>query len=148
MCSRLDLVLCRQGSNEVSGHCRRRDSSRVKHGPPGQVGAAFVVNGRFAGLDLLAGPDLLARLLPKLVRSYALDAIDGDESGPRDEAFATEGMLAIQAALHAVAHMTQASHPAIGSGKDLRLKGDGLMGGALIAEGALVHLGIWSASYH
>ena len=38
---------------------------------PGQVGAAFLVNGRFAGLDLLAGPDVLARLLPKLVRSYA-----------------------------------------------------------------------------
>jgi hypothetical protein len=29
---------------------------------PNEVGAAFVVNGRFAGLDLLAGPDLLAQL--------------------------------------------------------------------------------------
>ncbi len=115
---------------------------------PGQVGAAFVVNGRFAGLDLLAGTDLLARLLPKLVRSYALDAIDGDEAGSRGGGSATEGMHAIESALQAVAHMTTASHPAIGSGKDLRLKGDGLVGGALIAEGALVHLGIWSVSYH
>ena len=115
---------------------------------PNQVGAAFVVNGRFAGLDLLAGPDLLARLLPKLVRSYALDAIDGDEASSRGGGSATEGMRAIKAALQAVAHMTAASHPAIGRGKDLRLKGNGLVGGALIAEGALVHLGVWSAAYH
>ena len=117
-------------------------------GAPGQVGAAFVVNGRFAGLDLLAGPDLLARLLPKLVRSYALDAIDGDEASSPGGGSVTAGMRAIEGALQAVAHMTTASHPAIGLGKDLRLKGDGLVGGALIAEGALVHLGIWSAAYH
>ena len=51
---------------------------------PGQIGAAFLVNGRFAGLDLLGGPDVLVCLLPKLVRSYALDAMDGQEEEARD----------------------------------------------------------------
>lgn len=115
---------------------------------PGQVGAAFVVNGRFAGFDLLAGPDLLANLLPKLVRSYALDAMEENESELRTRAPLTKGMRAIQAALQAVAHMTANEHPAVGRGQDVRLKGDGLVGGALIAGGALVHLGIWSAAYH
>src|SRR5262249_47569539 len=31
---------------------------------PRQVGAVFLVNGRLAGLELFAAPDLLARLLP------------------------------------------------------------------------------------
>ena len=115
---------------------------------PGQVGAAFVVNGRFAGFDVLAGPDLLARLLPKLVRSYALDAMDEHEVGSHEGSPTAEGIHAVEAALQAVAHMTAAGHPAIGRGQDLRLKGDGLVGGALIAEGALVHLGVWSAAYH
>ena len=43
--------------------------------------------------------------------------------------------FAIQKALEAVAGMTAARHPAIGRGHDLRLEGDGLVGGALIAEG-------------
>lgn len=115
---------------------------------PGQVGAAFVVNGKFAGFDLLAGPDLLARLLPKLVRSYALDAMDGNEVDPCKRVPATKGIRAVQAALQAVAYMTAAGHPAVGRGQDLRLNGEGLVGGALIADGALVHLGVWSADYH
>lgn len=114
---------------------------------PGQVGAAFLVNGRFAGLDLLAGPDVLARLLPKLVRSYALDAMDEQEAGLGRSMPVAAGIRAVREALAAVAQMTAARHPAIGRGQDLRLQGDGLVGGALIAEGALVHLGIWSAAY-
>jgi len=115
---------------------------------PGQVGAAFLVGGRFAGLDLLAGPDLLARLLPKLVRSYALDAMDEEEPGSTDRTRTTAGMSAVQAALAKVAGMTADRHPAVGRGDDLRLKGDGLVGGALVAEGTLVHLGLWSAAYN
>lgn len=110
----------------------------------GQVGAAFLVSGRFAGLDILAGPDLLERLLPKLARSYALDAMEDEENEPRDLG---AGMQAVQAALAAVAEIDAAPHPAVGCGYDIRLKGKGLVGGALVADGALVHLGIWSITY-
>jgi hypothetical protein len=119
----------------------------------GQVGAAFVVNGRLAGLDLLAGPDLLDRLLPKLVRSYALDALDEESAGEElaDLTSGTAGMgairVAVRAALERAAGLSATRHRAIGRGEDLRLKGEGLVGAALIADGALVHLGLWAVAY-
>ena len=113
---------------------------------PGQVGAAFLVNGRFAGLDVLAGPDLLARLLPKLVRSYALDAMDEEANAPTDGS-PTAAARSVQRAIGAVGRMNAEAHPAIGRGRDLRLKGDGLVGGALIDGGSMIHLGVWSAAY-
>ena len=41
-----------------------------------QVGAVFLVNGHLAGLELFDAPTTWRKLSPKLVRSYALDAID------------------------------------------------------------------------
>jgi hypothetical protein len=119
----------------------------------GQVGAVFVVNGRLAGLDLLAGPDLLDRLLPKLVRSYALDALDEERAGEDSTHLAsgTAGLAAIRAAvreaLEQAAGLSATRHRAIGRGEDLRIKGEGLVGAALVADGALVHLGLWAAAY-
>jgi hypothetical protein len=113
---------------------------------PGQVGAAFLVNGRFAGLDVLAGPDLLARLLPKLVRSYALDAMD-EEATASTGSSPTAAVQSVQRAIGAVGRMNMETHPAIGRGQDLRLKGSGLVGGALIDGDSMIHLGVWSAAY-
>ena len=44
-----------------------------------QVGAVFLVNGRVVGLELFDAPSTWRKLSPKLVRSYALDAIDRRE---------------------------------------------------------------------
>jgi hypothetical protein len=115
---------------------------------PGQIGAAFLVGDRFAGLDVLAGPDLLARLLAKLVRSYALDALDDDQAGVTRPAASISGARAVHAALDGITRMTAARHPAIGRGEDLRLKGESLIGSALIAAGSMIHLGVWAAAYH
>src|SRR5207237_5757076 len=41
-----------------------------------QPGAAFAIDGRLVGFDLFDAADTLRRLFPKLVRSFALDAID------------------------------------------------------------------------
>lgn len=114
----------------------------------GQVGAAFLVDGQFAGLDVLAGPDLLARLLPKLVRSYALDAMDGNHPSGDKGIPILAGIGSVQNALAGITRMASARHPAVGRGEDLRLKGEGLVGGALIADGALIHLGLWASAYH
>lgn len=120
---------------------------------PGQVGAAFAVHGRFAGLDLLAGPDLLGRLLPKLVRSCALDALDEEgaqEAGgkvPTKDAGLKAIETAVREALAGAAALEASRHQAIGRGHALRLKGEALLGAALIADGALVHLGLWADGY-
>ena len=58
-------------------HGARLDQFVRATGPvDGQVGALFAVNGEIVGLDLFDSPETLRALLPKLVRSVALDAID------------------------------------------------------------------------
>ena len=49
---------------------------------PGQVGAVFMVGTTFAGVDLFAHEATFAGLLPKLARSYALDAMELNPKTP------------------------------------------------------------------
>jgi hypothetical protein len=48
----------------------------------GQCGALFLIDGRVVGFDLFDRASTLRRLLPKLVRSVAVDAVDGSYVGP------------------------------------------------------------------
>ncbi len=100
-----------------------------------QVGAIFHVNGRLAGLEIFGAPDLLARLLPKIIRGYALDALDHALCGPAPP-HAPDGT----ALLSALARCRITRHRAVGLGDDLRLTGQGLAGAALVAGGKPVHL--------
>ncbi len=101
----------------------------------GQRGALFAVDGIPVGLDLFESPDTLAALLPKLARSYALDAIEtaGAERPPAEREVALSFLEQVRAAKGEV-------FPAVGLGEDLRLTGPTLAGGALVLDGALVHL--------
>ena len=121
---------------------------------PGQVGAAFVVNGRFAGLDLLGGPDLVPDLLPKLVRSYALDVLEeadeADGAGqPSQQAKpkAVGGDAVVRSVLDRASRLSPSRSKAVGGGEDLRFRDDGLVGSALIASGSVAHLSLWAADY-
>jgi hypothetical protein len=100
---------------------------------PGQVGAIFALDGKVVGLDAFFSPDTFAKLLPKLVRSYALDAIELPPSPlpPADSAVSFLKQVA--------AAEVQAS-PAVGLGKTLRLKTAGIVGIGLRAESDLIHL--------
>lgn len=101
----------------------------------GQRGALFAIDGVPVGLDLFDSPDTLAALLPKLVRSYALDAIEtaGAEHPPAEREVAVGFLDQVRAAKGEV-------FPAVGLGEDLRLEGPTLSGGALVLDGVLVHL--------
>lgn len=119
---------------------------------PGQVGAAFLLDDRFAGLDVMSGPDVLAPLLPKIVRSYALDALEDDRAGAGDDrregsrpAAPTQVVLD---AIGQISALDASRHPAIGLGEDVRLRGEELIGAAVVADGAVAHLGLWADDYH
>jgi len=102
----------------------------------GQVGAAFAIDGRLIGFDLFDASHTLRRLFPKLVRSFARDAIDRPESLDRVEPRAAE----VESFLAEVGAASADSFPAAGIGEDLRLSGDALAGAALVANGHVVHL--------
>jgi hypothetical protein len=77
----------------------------------------------------------LSALLPKLVESSALDAIDAGgvgmfAAGPRDAS----------RFLDEVAQAEVERFDAVGEGEDLRLRHPQVAGGALLANGQVVHL--------
>ena len=94
-----------------------------------------MLNGEVIGLDLFDCARTLSALLPKLVESAAWDAIDaGEESAQGD------GQLAAERFLDAIARAEVERFQAIGDGEDLRLRDQAVTGGALGAEGRVVHL--------
>jgi hypothetical protein len=70
----------------------------------------------------------------KLVHSYGLDALD--------QTVARKPGPAAQPArfLSKLKDAAQERFPAIGLGDDVRLAGDGVVGGGLVADGKVVHL--------
>ena len=102
---------------------------------PGQRGAVVAINGKVVGLELFDSPAAFSRYLEKLVRAYALDAIETQAREPRIPSDTdAQAFLDLIWATHAQ------RFPALGEGEDIRLAGAGLAGGALLAAGRLVHL--------
>jgi hypothetical protein len=98
-----------------------------------QVGAVFAIRGAIAGLDAFDSPATWVRTMPKLLRSYGLDALDAAMGG---DGFATPDPRRF---LDAVAQATCTVYPAVGAGQDLRFEGGGIVGAALEANGGVVH---------
>ena len=115
----------------------------VRSFPPvdSQVGAVFAINGRVVGFELFDSSETLRKLLPKLLRSYSLDAIDrlpaiSSEVGvpPAPDVVDVERFLKI------VTDAEANEFPAVGDGQDIRLTHVGLAGAALYVGGRIVHL--------
>ncbi len=106
-----------------------------------QVGAVFLVNGRLVGLELFDAPGTWRKLSPKLVRSYALDAIDRQQRVPASVA-STDGRMLIDAVISS----KSAIFPAIGEGEDVRLTGHDMTGAALVARNRTIHLSAFHAA--
>lgn len=99
-----------------------------------QVGACFVINGRICGMELFDASDTCSKLMPTLIRSYALDAIE-----ERQEKAATAAP-GIAQFIQLVADARADSFTALGEGKDLRIRSTAIAGGALAARDRVVHL--------
>lgn len=104
---------------------------------PRQVGAAFFVNGTLAGVELFDAASTLAKLLPKLVDSYALDALE-DRADTMQTA--APSLAEVRALLARIAAAPQTSYPSVATGTDLRIEDAGLHAAALCAKDRLVHL--------
>ncbi|NEV62343.1 ARPP-1 family domain-containing protein [Thiorhodococcus minor] len=101
---------------------------------PNQVGAVFAINGAIRGLDLFDCAATLRKLLPKLVVSYALDAI---ESGREAANCARPG---VDDFLRQIRVAESSTHPSVGEGTDVRLSASAISGGALLLQDRVVHL--------
>lgn len=105
------------------------------HAGAHQCGAVFAINGEVRGIDLFDHSHTLRAALPKLVRGYALDAIDEPQPGVAEaSADAVAEFLKIVCAADAM------KVAALGIGADIRIESDEVDGGALNVDGDLVHL--------
>ena len=100
-----------------------------------QVGAVFALHGKERGVELFDTPATWSRLMPKIVRSWGLEAID--ERTKRDVEKAPE----CASLLESLANEPWKTTPSLGLGSDARLAAKHLTGGALIVAGEVVHLG-------
>jgi hypothetical protein len=109
---------------------------RAFHALSGQRGAVVAIGGKVVGVELFDSAGAFSRYLEKLVRAYALDAIErkADEPPAAPSERDARAFLDLLWATHAE------RFKALGEGEDIRLTGQGIAGGALAAGGRLVHL--------
>jgi len=126
-----------------------------------QVGAVFLINGKPAGMDLFDSPSTWRKLAAKLVRGYALDAIDRRQTTsdtsetpltPQRHLRDTSGTSetpqrpGVAAGFAQTVQSAEASvFPATGEGEDVRLKGLAVAGAALVAHERVVHMSAFPA---
>ena len=92
-----------------------------------QAGVAFAVGAGTMGLDLLDHPNTLRAMYSKLLRSYALDALEAPDTPAATDSEMTDFLARIGKTDCLV-------RPAVGIGEDVRLTGKGISGAALWAQ--------------
>jgi len=103
---------------------------------PGQVGAAFAVGDRLVGLDLYDSARTLGRLLPKLVDSYAFDAIE-EEAALHAK---PPALPAVRELLDRVAQAQGREYPGVAKGWEVRIEAAPVHAAALVADDRVAHL--------
>jgi ARG and Rhodanese-Phosphatase-superfamily-associated Protein domain len=119
--------------NQVYQDLESKLSTFVDSAAPADCsGAVFAFGGRVVGMDMFDNSDTFQKLWPKIVRSYAIDAMEEQEPSqttPREVAAWLEQALA--------ANAEKFQSP--GLGDDLRLESETVVGSSLILDGEPVH---------
>lgn len=106
------------------------------HTVPQQRGAVFAINGRLEGVELFNRADTLVKLLPTILRGYALDAIEH----PAINEIELPKPADVSGFLGAVGEGESLRYPASGLGEDIRIEAPEAVGAALDVDGSIVHL--------
>ena len=103
---------------------------------PNQVGAVFALGSDLVSVEVFDSPVTFTKLLPKLLRSYGLDAIE-----PNANDKAPPSLEQVSAWLAGTGQIEPTRFKAIGLGDDIRMDGVGYAGAALVTAGEhAVHL--------
>jgi hypothetical protein len=103
----------------------------------GQCGAVLALAGAPVCLDLVSRPEAFARLYPKLLAGYLLDAIEHLDAPDASE-------TAIAGFVGATLAASVRPGPAVGLGEDLRLAGATVLGSGLALDGELIQLSAYA----
>jgi hypothetical protein len=113
---------------------------------PGQVGAVFAIRGEIVGADMFDQSETLTRLFAKMVKSYALDAIERPyvSSGVREPRTpgVDEARRFVRLVLEKGVSFKDYSSP--GEGRDVRISSPRINGAGLVAVGRPVHIALFA----
>ncbi len=101
----------------------------------GEAGAIVAVDNSVRGLDVFDRPATYAKLFPKILGSYAIDALDPGADAADTDQSAPQFLLDV---LGREAVVTP--YPAPGLGADLRIDAVSVVGAALEVDNKIVHL--------
>jgi len=107
----------------------------------GQTGAVFAIGEKIEGLELFDCQETLADMLPKLIRSYAIDAIETVEAHRRNPS-----SVSADAFISRLARAEIETYPAVGLGTEVRMSAPGVIAGGLVTEERVVHLAAFAAA--
>jgi hypothetical protein len=105
----------------------------------GQTGAAFLVGGTFAGLDLFDRPATLKPLFPKLLSAVAVEAMMAGPGGKGESKTDRSPEEKVRRVLDEIAGSLFEKFDPVGVGEDWRYEGKLSLGKALYYEGNLIH---------
>ncbi len=103
--------------------------------PDDAYGVVFAIGDRIVGGDLFDSPETLVKLWPKLIRSYAIDALEEPQDSSK-----TVDRQAIADWLRRLQEAKTEQFQSPGTGEDVRLTADNLKGAALLVDGKPVHV--------
>ncbi|MEA3232023.1 MAG: DUF6569 family protein [Thermodesulfobacteriota bacterium] len=107
-----------------------------------QVGAVFAINGEILGLECFGCADTFGRFFEKLVKSYALDALDSPVKNGKKSVPPNTAKRFVEAALKC----KYQSHPSLGLGKNVTFDARTVSGAALIEKKRVLHLSAFKKS--
>jgi hypothetical protein len=99
----------------------------------GQRGLLVMLNGEVAGLDLVSRDSVYQGLHPKLVKSYAMDAILEEKQGK------VGSLETAQIFLQEIQRCEEKKYKSIGHGLDHRFEGKKIVGSALLYKDTVIH---------
>ena len=102
---------------------------------PGANGAVFVLDGQIIGCDIFDKASTLKKLWPKLLKSYAIDALESSK-----DHYASLQPESVLAWLKAAVTVVPEKFESPGLGSDIRLQGDQIVGAVLVVNQHPVHV--------
>jgi hypothetical protein len=107
--------------------------------PEGCCGAVFVIDGRIVGMDLFDQPQTLEKLWPKLIRGYAIDALErGEREGTALDA------SSVREWIDNATRIEIKPFPSPGLGEDVRMRSESLVGAGLVVDTQPIHVQLFT----
>jgi hypothetical protein len=101
---------------------------------PHQKGIFVAVNGKVAGFDILSLSPVYEMIHPKLVKSYALDALLQKEKNGNEPS-----VHKARSFIEEAAQCEEKRYKSVGHGWDHRFEGKTMVGSSLVYENKVIH---------